>query len=150
MLLRAALAIPVLGLLIAPAIAGESYCGARCYRKAWVPPVYETHAETYLAQAPRTYAYVTPAAYRVVHERAMVHPGSRRWTVKRDHHGHEIGCWVETPARYATVARKVMVHGPQVVPVATTAQYGVRTETVMTHPGHKAWVPVGHGHALGH
>lgn len=143
-MLRSALAIPALALMAVPAAAGG--CGADCYRKAWVPPVYETQAEKYLVQAPRTYAHVTPAEYRVVHEQVLVHPGGKHWTVKRDHHGREIGCWVHTPARYASVARKVMVRGPEVVPVAVPAQYGVRMHTVMTQPGHKTWVPVRHGY----
>lgn len=142
---RLSLAIPVLALLSVPASAGGDGCQGACYRQAWVPPVYAMQAERYVVRAPRTYAYVTPAEHRVVHERVLVQPATRRWSVTRDHHGHEIGCWVEVPARYAEVARTVMVRGPEVVPVAVPAEYGVRMHSVMTQPAHRAWVPLGHG-----
>lgn len=128
-----------------PAVAGEG-CVGQCFQKAWLPPVYSAQAERVLVQAPRTYAYVTPATYRTVYETVMVSPGSRRWTVTHDAWGREIGCWVESPARYASVPRQVMVNAPAVVPVAMPAQYGLRMSTVMTQPARSAWVPVGHGY----
>lgn len=131
----------------APATAGGYGCEGQCYRQEWAPPVYEHRAEKVLLQAPRTYAYVTPAAYRTVHETVMVSPGSRHWMVKLDAYGRKVGCWVETPPRYATVPRTVMVHGPVVTPVAVPAQYGIATSTVMTQPAHKAWLPM-HGHGF--
>ena len=140
---RPLLALPALFLLTLPAAAGD--CGADCYRRAWMPPVYETQAERFVVQAPRTYAHVSPAQYAVVHEKVLTHPGSRRWSVTLDHLGREVGCWITTPARYATVARKVLVRGPEATPIAQGAQYGLRMHTAMTQPAYRAWVPAALG-----
>lgn len=126
-----------------PALAGGYDCGGDCYRQAYVPPTYGTVTERYLVQAPRTYAIATPAQYGTVYERVMVSPGGRSWSVTRDAYGNKVGCWVVTPAQYATVPRTVMTQAPQVTPYAEPAQYGFRSHTVQTSPGFRSWVPLG-------
>ncbi|WP_375461658.1 hypothetical protein [uncultured Enterovirga sp.] len=143
---RYLLAAAALGLSALPAAAGGYGCTGDCYRQTYVPPSYGTVAEKVMVRAPRTYAVTTPARYKHVQETVMVSPGSRHWSVTRDHYGNKVGCWVTTPARYGTVTRTVMVEAPQVVPYAEPAQYGYRTQTVMTSPGYKTWTPVGAGY----
>ena len=126
-----------------PAAAG---CVGQCYQQTYVPPSYETVTERVMTRAPRTYALTTPAQYSTVHETVQVSPGGRHWSVTTDAHGRQIGCWISTPPRYATVARTVMVQQPQVVPYSEPAQYGYRSHTVQTASGYRAWSPVGHGY----
>lgn len=129
--------------LALPAKAGGYDCGGDCYRQVHVPARYETAVEPALLRGPRTYALVTPAEYRTVHERVVVEPARRIWTVRYDGRGDKIGCWVETPARYATVARRVMVRAPTAVPYAQTASWGLRSYPVLAEPAHRAWFPIG-------
>ncbi len=143
---RTLFAAAVLGLSAFPAVAG---CVGQCYQQSYAPPTYETTTERVLVRAPRTYAITTPAQYKTVHETVQVSPGGRYWTVKLDHHGRKVGCWVTTPPRFATVPRTVLVQAAQVVPYAEPAQYGFRSHTVQTHPGYKTWVPLPSDHQGG-
>lgn len=147
---RHLLAAAALGLSALPAAAGGAGCAGDCYRQTYVPPTYGTVAEKVMLRAPRTYAITTPARYRHVQETVLVSPASQHWSVTTDHHGRKVGCWITTPARYGTVTRAVMVEAPQVVPYAEPAQYGYRTQTVLTSPGYKTWTPVGSGYAAGY
>lgn len=150
-MLRIPLALAAIAAGTLPALAGGYGCTGNCYRQEYVPPSYRTVAERVMVRAPRTYAYVTPAQYGYVNETVQVSPASRYWTVKHDHHGRKIGCWVEAPARYASVSRKVMLRGPEVVPQYVPAQYAVRHHTVQDSPGYKTWVPLGgRGHGGGY
>lgn len=144
---RLVLAATALGLSALPAAAG---CVGQCYRQSYVPPSYETVTEKVIVRAPRTYALTTPAEYRTVHETVQVSPGGRHWSVSLDAHGNQVGCWVYTRPRYASVARTVMVRAPEVVPYAVPAQYGYRSHTVQTSPGYRTWAPVGSGGGYGH
>lgn len=144
---RLVLAATALGLSALPAAAG---CVGQCYRQSYVPPSYETVTEKVVVRAPRTYAVTTPAEYRTVHETVQVAPGGRHWSVSTDAHGNKVGCWVYTKPRYASVARTVMVRGPEVVPYAVPAQYGYRSHTVQTSAGYRTWTPVGSGGGYGH
>jgi hypothetical protein len=130
-------------ILAASAIPAAAGCVGQCYREAYVPPAYETVTEKVMVQAPRTYALTTPAEYRTVYETVQVAPASRHWSVTVDAYGRRVGCWVTSPARFATVPRTVMVRAPEVVPYAVPAQYGYRSHTVQTRPGYRAWAPVG-------
>ena len=148
-MLRVCLATSALALTTLPALAGGG-CVGDCYRQAYVPPSYGTVTERYIVRAPRTYALTTPAEYRTVHETVQVSPGGRYWSVSYDAHGDKVGCWVTTPPRFASVARTVMVRAPQVVPYAEPAQYGLRSHTVQTSAGYRAWVPLGGGYSGGY
>lgn len=141
---RAFLAAAALSLLAYPAAAGGAGCaGGDCYVQTYVAPSFGIRVERTLVRAPRTYALVTEPAYRTVHERVLVQPPGRVWTVTRDEFGREVGCWVETPARYGTVSRQVMVRAPEVVPYAQTTAWGYQSYPVLVEPGHRAWTPVG-------
>ncbi|MCA0422926.1 MAG: hypothetical protein LCH61_06315, partial [Proteobacteria bacterium] len=119
-------------LALSGSAAAGDYCGANCYRKVVTPPQYATVAETVqvrpaavarrvqpaeygtvheqvVVRPARTVARVSPARYGTVAETVMVSPGGKRWQVTRDAYGNEIGCWVNTPAQYATRYRTVMV-----------------------------------------
>ena len=146
---RLVLAAGFVGLTALPATAGGCASGA-CYRQTYVPPSYETVTEKVMVRAPRTYAITTPARYGTVHETVQVSPGGRHWSVSYDAHGHQVGCWVYTKPRYATVARTVMTQAPEVVPYAVPAQYGYRQQTVQTSAGYRAWAPISGGYRGGH
>ena len=148
-MLRSMLSAAAIAAAALPAAAGGSGCTTDCYRAAYVPPTYGLVAEKVMLRAPRTYALVTPPVYETVQETVMVHPGKRYWSVGYDGHGNKVGCWVTKPAQYASVARRVMVRGSEVVPYAQPAVYGTRTHSVMTSPGYKTWVPLGRSHGHG-
>jgi hypothetical protein len=141
-MLRPMLAAAALAASAFPASAGTYSCGADCYRQAHVPARYGSVVEPSLVRAPRTYAVVTPPKYRTVYETVPVRPAGRVWTVRRDAHGRKVGCWIEVPARYATVPRRVMVSGAEIVPYAQTAVWGYQTSPVLLEPAHKTWVPI--------
>lgn len=146
------LAAAALGLSALPAAAGGYGCTGNCYRQTYVPPSYENVTERYMVRAPRTYVMTTPAQYQTVHETVQVSPGGKHWSVSYDAYGNKVGCWVYTKPRYASVARTVMVRGPEAVPYAVPAQYGTRSYSVQTSPGYKAWTPIsgGYGGGYGH
>ena len=143
---RTLLAAAALGLSALPAAAGGFGCQTgQCYRETYVPPSYENVTERVMVRAPRTYATTTPAEYRTVQETVQVSGGGRQWSVTRDAWGRQVGCWISTPPRYATVSRTVMVRAPEVVPYAVPAQYGYRSYQVQTSAGYRGWAPISGG-----
>lgn len=125
-----------------PAAAGGFGCVGGCYTPAYVPPTYGTVTEKVVMRAPETYAITTPARYKTVWDTVQV-GGGRYWSVTRDPvTGRKVGCWITKPARYASVPRTVMVSAPEVIPYATPAVYGYRTQTYLASPGHKVWAPI--------
>lgn len=143
---RTLFAAAALGLSAFPAAAGGFGCpSGQCYRETYVPPSYENVTERVLVRAPRTYAMTTPAEYRTVQETVQVSAGGRHWSVSRDAWGHQVGCWISTPPRYATVSRTVMVRAAEVVPYAVPAQYSYRSYQVQTSAGYRGWAPISGG-----
>lgn len=173
--------------------------GGQCYEKVATPPSYGVVAEQVMVAPPRAVAHRVPAEFAVVSkpvtlrpehvvarhmpaeystvaEKVMVSPGGKRWVVKRDHYGREIGCWEYEPAQYAVRHRTVVVRPPTVMyermPAITElrpqhvmvrppsvsvetipAVYATRHRTVMTDPGGVAWQPIGrrpHHHRSGY
>lgn len=145
---RTLLAAAALTALTTPAIAGG--CGgAECYRRVVTPPVYGTVSERVMVRAPRHYASTVPGEFTTLTERVLVAPASRVWQVSRDAYGHEVGCWVAVPARYAVRHRTVMVRPPQTVQHYQPAQYALQQRQVLVQPGQAGWAPIGggYGHA---
>lgn len=172
-----------LALGTAPALAGGA-----CYQKVTTAPVYGTYtkhvmispARVEFNKIPAQYTTVTrqvmvrpaqhiahhvPAITRTIAETVMVAPASKVWSVTRDHHGREIGCWVHKPAQYATRHRavvvrpatvsysivpaeyrtftqQVVVRPAQLIQRTIPAVYGTRNYTAMVSPGTTGWQPV--------
>ncbi|AMJ59070.1 hypothetical protein [Bosea sp. PAMC 26642] len=164
--------------------------GSACYNLVSTPPVYGSVAETVMTRPEQTEARIVPARYEYVSEQVMLHPerqiprhqpaqygtvsetvmvsaGGRRWEVTRDAHGRTVGCWVETPARYAHVQRtveispasvsyetipavytqrqrKVMVSATQVVHETIPATYETRQRQVLMTPASRHWARAGY------
>jgi hypothetical protein len=148
-MLRTMIAAGALALVTMPAAAGGFGCVGDCYTPTYVPPSYGAVTEKFVVRAPETYAITTPARYATVYETVQV-GGGRYWSVTRDPiTGQKVGCWITKPARYATVPRTVMVSAPEVIPHATPAVYGYRTQTYLASPGHKTWAPLPRGYGYG-
>ncbi|WP_342360562.1 hypothetical protein [Terrarubrum flagellatum] len=171
--------------------AGER-CVGQCFEKVATPPVYGSVAEQVMVAPPRhvvhrtpaefavvprpvtiapehTVARYVPAEYASVAETVMVSPGGKRWVVRRDYYGREIGCWEVTPPEYATRTRSVvvrpaatlyervpavtamraqhvMVRPPSVSYETIPAEYATRQRTVLVSPGGAEWRPIGRGY----
>lgn len=147
-----------------PATAG---CySAQCYQKVVTPAQYGTVAETVEVRPASVARHVSPAEYGTVAEAVVVRPAKtiarhipatvqhvaetvqvapagRVWQVRRDAYGREIGCWVETPARYATQYRAVVTNPGGVAYETIPAVTAVRQRTVMTRPAqvHEQVIP---------
>lgn len=163
--------------------------GGQCYEKVVSPPVYGSIAEQVMVAPPRTYSRVVPgefatvpqfvtvrpehnvarhvpAEYATVGEKVLVSPGGKRWVVRRDYHGREIGCWEYEPPKYAVRYRSVvvrpaatiyervpavtavreqqiMVRPPSIAQETIPGVYATRHRTVMVSPGAESWRPIG-------
>jgi hypothetical protein len=139
--------LPLVGALTAlaapAALAGGDPTCLTCYRHVVQPPVYGTVAEQVMVQAPRTYAETIPGDYQTVSETVMVAPARKVWQVTRDAYGNLVGCWVETPARYAVQHRQVMIRPPSVVRHTSPAVYATQHRQVLVQPARSGWEPVG-------
>ena len=171
--------------------------GSSCYRKVTTPAVYGTYsrsvlvrpAQTSFSKIPAQYATATenivvrpaqqipihhPAITQTVSEKVMVQPASKVWSVTRDAHGNEVGCWVEKPAVYAvqqrtvvvqpattsyktipaeygTIQRQVVVSPERLVAHTTPPVYATQTYQAQIAPATASWQPVGgHGHRHAH
>ena len=144
-MLRPILAALAFAAATSSAQAGGYGCAGDCYRQVYVPPTYGMAVERTPVRAPRTYALVTEPEYRTVYETVAVEPARRIWTVRRAEWGRKVGCWVEVPARYATLPRRVVVRAPEVVPYAQASAWGLRSYPVEVEPARRAWYPVGEG-----
>jgi hypothetical protein len=191
-LVAASLALAAFAVIPGPASAGgDCGRGKHCYKLVKTGPTYGTVDENVLVaparrirhhvpavlreideqvivRPERAVARHIPAEYGVVHERVMTHAGGKQWVMKRNAHGHLVGCWVKTHPTYATVARRVLVRPasvayetiPAVVrhrtrrvvvePARTEvehipAQYETRHRRVLVSPGSASWQPIGSG-----
>ncbi len=133
-------------LLTGPAVAGGCY-GGECYRYTVSPPVYAVEQEPVLVAPPRTVYQTVPPVYDTVTERVLVAPGGRVWQTRPGPRGELIGCWVETPPRYAVRQRTVLVRPAETVPVTLPPQYTTLTRRVKVAPAQAGWVPLRAGYA---
>lgn len=170
--------------------AGGCAPGSSCYRKVTTPAVYGTYqqsvlvrpAQTSFAKIPAQYATTTeqvmvrpaqqipihhPAVTQTVSERVLVQAATKVWSVTRDAHGNEVGCWVEkpavyatqqrtvivqpattsyqtTPAEYRTFQRQVVVSPERLVAQTTPAVYTTQTYQAQVAPATTSWQPIGH------
>lgn len=160
-----------------------------CYRKVYTPATYATVSQQVLLQPGRVVAHEIPAEYAEVTERVLVRPARivpyatpaitqtvveqvlvapprREWRVTADAYGQEIGCWVTTPAAYATryhdvvvqpastrfetipavyqaVSRAALVRPASVQHEVIPPVFGTTSRQVLVSPGSAAWQPVG-------
>ncbi|ACL57798.1 hypothetical protein [Methylobacterium nodulans] len=130
-----------------PTAAGGYGCAtAECYRYVTIPPVYGTVPEQVMVRPGRTITRVVPPVYDTVTEQVLAAPPSRVWQTSYDDNGQLVGCWVTTPARYATRTRQVMVRPPEVVPEVIPPAYAIYHRKVLVEPARSGWVPAGsHG-----
>ncbi|MGU3536976.1 hypothetical protein [Methylobacterium sp. A54F] len=135
-------------LLSTAAEAGGCY-GAECYRHVSTPPVFDTVQEQVLVRPPRTVYRTTPPVFDTVQERVMVSPGGRFWQTRRGPYGELIGCWVNTPPRFAVRARRVLVQPAQSIPETIPPEYASVSRRVLVQPARAGWVPVGGGYGPG-
>jgi hypothetical protein len=134
------------GLVLAgPAEAGGCY-GGGCYRYAVTPPVYATEQETVLVAPPRTVYRTVPPVYETAAEEVMVAPGGRVWQTRPGPGGELIGCWIETPPRFAVRRRAVLVRPAETVPVTLPPEYAVVNHRVRVAPARAGWVPLAPGY----
>ena len=171
--------------------------GSSCFQKVTTPPVYGTYTrsllvrpqQTTFAKIPAQYATTAeqvmvrpaqqvphhhPAVTNIVSEQVMVQAASKVWSITRDAHGREIGCWVvkpavyETrqravvvrpaaitystiPAEYRTIHRQVVVSPERLVAQTTPAVYSTQAYQAQISPGSTSWQPIGHaGHQRRH
>ncbi len=168
--------------------AGAAQAGNSCFRKVSTPPVYQTYAQQVLVSPARTHFHKIPAQYatvtkqvlvrpaqRIAHhvpavtrsvaQTVMIAPATKVWSVTRDAHGREVGCWVKKPAQFATqyrtvvvqpasvsysvvpaeyrtIAHQVEVRPAQLIQRTTPAVYATRTQTAMVAPGRTGWQPI--------
>lgn len=132
-------------LLAAPAQAGGCY-GSACYRHVTTPPVFDTVQENVLVRPPRTVYRTTPPVYDTVSERVMVAPGGRVWQTSRGPGGELIGCWIDTPPRFAVRSRTVLVRPAQSIPETIPPEYATVSRRVLVAPARSGWVPAGGGY----
>ncbi len=125
-----------------PALAGPAGFSGECFREEQLPARYGAFVEKAMVRAPRTYAIYTPPTYETVTERVVVRPGGRSWRVSRDAGGRKVGCWVDVPAEYGTVHRRVMAEPGRLVPYAQAASYGFRSRPILVEPARRGWVPL--------
>jgi hypothetical protein len=147
-LARFAAALGGLTLLSAPALAGGCY-GTECYRYVNTPPVFDTVQENVLVRPPRTVYRTVPPVYDTVSEKVMVSPGGRFWQTSRGPGGELVGCWVNTPPRFALRSRTVLVRPAQAVPETIPPEYATVSKRVLVAPARAGWVPAGGGYGYG-
>ena len=74
-----------------------------------IPAQYATTSEQVMVRPAQSVPHHSPAVTQTVAQQVMVQPASKVWSVTRDAHGREVGCWVNRPAVYATQHRTVVV-----------------------------------------
>ena len=138
--------------------ATSAEAASECYRAVVEPAQYRTVTQTVVVQPERQYAeeipavtrlvsesvmirpaqYVShsvPAVYRDVARTVMTSPGRREWRVT-EHYGQTIGCWVNSPATYATEMQRVIVSPERSYEDTVPAVYGTQQREVIVSPAH--------------
>ncbi|MBM3609311.1 MAG: hypothetical protein FJX29_12825 [Alphaproteobacteria bacterium] len=138
-----------------------------------IPAQYQTVHRQVLVRPAQRVAHHIPAVSLTVAETVMIAPATKVWSVTRDAHGREVGCWVQKPAQYATrhrtvivrpasvsysvipaqyrtVTQQMQVRPAQLVAHTTPAVVGTRNVTQMVAPATTGWQPIGHHARRGH
>ena len=79
----------------------------------------------------------------------MVSPGGRVWQTSRGPYGELIGCWINTPPRFAVQTRRVLVQPAQSIPETIPPEYASVSRRVLVAPARSGWVPTGGGYQGG-
>jgi hypothetical protein len=111
--------------LVAPARETQEY----------VPAVTREVARTVVVRPERSVAHVIPAEYVDRVETVETSPAHREWRT-RDEGGDVIGCWVNVPARYAEVRRRVLASPAREVTETLPEETATRYETEVVEPAH--------------
>ncbi len=134
-----------------------AHAGGACYRKVATAPVYGNFAKQVLIRPAQTSIHKIDAQYGTVHKTVMVRPAQRNahhipavtrtiaqrvmvqgpakvWSVTRDRHGQEVGCWVHKPAVYSTQYRKTVVRPAGVSYSVIPAEYRTVSKQVVVRP----------------
>jgi hypothetical protein len=150
-------ALVLAGAAVGPAQAGGRCSGSSCYELVHRPAVFDTVAETVVVAPARTVARHIPAVTDVVHEQVVVRPArtvahripaeygtvaekvlvapaGKVWTVRVDHHGRHVGCWVDVPAKYAIRHRTVLVREAAITHETIPAIVQTRQRVVVVEP----------------
>ena len=132
--------------------------------REYVPAVMRAVPRTLVVRPERTVERLVRAQYALRADTIEVSPAHREWRT-RDEGGDVIGCWVNVPARFARVARRVLVAPAHVVsqtiPEVTAtrlvtevvepahvvvhdipARYATRRRPVLVSPGGAHWAPL--------
>jgi hypothetical protein len=169
------------------AVSALSAEARQCYRRVVEPPRYSIVAERVLASPEREIAEYVPAVTRQVEETVIVRPersvtrmspaqygfvaqtieaspAHREWRT-REEDGEVIGCWVNVPARFARIERRVLLSPAreivETIPAVTAtrlraeivepahfvtrvvpARYEARAREILTAPAHARWQPI--------
>jgi hypothetical protein len=111
--------------LVAPAREASEY----------VPAVTRVVEQTVVVRPEQTVERLVPAQYALRADVVEISPAHREWRT-RDEQGDVIGCWVNVPARFAQVARRVLVTPAQVVSQTVPEQTATRLATEVVEPAH--------------
>jgi hypothetical protein len=138
-------------------VRAEGPCLGQCFEKVVTPPSYGVVAEQVMVTPARILAHRTPAQFAVVPnprtivpehvvaryvpaqyavttEDVVVAPARKRWVVKREPDGREIGCWEEVAARVVTRQRRVLVKGPATLYHRHPGVVALEPQHIMVHP----------------
>jgi len=103
--------------------------------RQYVPAQTRVVAQTVVVRPEQTVEHVVPPEFALRAETVEVSPAHREWRT-RNEGGDVIGCWVHVPARFAQVARRVLVAPAQVVSQTIPEQTATRLVTEIVEPAH--------------
>ena len=95
-----------------------------------IPAQYATTTEQIMVRPAQTVPHHIPAVTQSVAEQVMVSPASKFWSVTRNAHGEEVGCWVHKAAVYSTQYRNVIVRPASTTYSTIPAEYRTITRQV--------------------
>ncbi len=99
----------------------------------YVPAVTRPVAETVVIRPEQSVTRIIPAEYAYQDETVEVSPAHREWRI-RDENGDLIGCWVNVPAQYGRVSRRVLVAPERAVSETIPEETAVRMHTEVVEP----------------
>jgi hypothetical protein len=103
--------------------------------REYVPAVTREVEQTVVVRPERTIARYVPPEYALRAEAVEVSPAHREWRT-RDEDGEVIGCWVNVPARFAEVTRRVLVEPAHAMSQTIPEVTATRLVTVVVEPAH--------------
>lgn len=143
-----------------------------CFARVWMPPGFESRAETVLVREADERIEIIPTRYETVTEQVLVKPTSEKLVEVPAQYGWEeesilvepastewresdcnakgaipnatgeCMCLVENAARYETVRRRVMVSRPTTRSVTVPAEYRTVQKTVMASPARERRIAI--------